>query len=236
MISQKELIYKLFETEKSALLIILDACRFDVFKQVNWISGKLTKVWSEGSSTGFWFRETFTSPLPDVTLVSPHPFFSSLDPRKLLPKRIFGKVVYVEEGTEIIDGGLRMGLAPAEYTTKKALLEMKRTNKLIVHYTQPHFPALGKPQLISSGKRLYDAVKKGNLELEFVKEAYRGNLVYVLREAEKLASAFPSNVIITSDHGELFGEGGFGHPPDSDNPILRTVPWLEVRENGIDDL
>ncbi|KXB07006.1 hypothetical protein AKJ52_01185 [candidate division MSBL1 archaeon SCGC-AAA382C18] len=64
---------------------------------------------------------------------------------------------------------------------------------------------------------------------------YKENLKKVLDACRNLINSIPisedKKAIVTSDHGELLGEGGFyGHYPKSNHPILREVPWLEVTE------
>lgn len=42
-------------------------------------------------------------------------------------------------------------------------------------------------------------------------------------------------VIISSDHGEAFGELGFyGHPAGFPHPVVKKVPWVKTtaRDNG----
>ena len=60
-------------------------------------------------------------------------------------------------------------------------------------------------------------------------EAYRDNLRVALGEVAKLTERLPGKMVVTSDHGELLGEGGkYEHASLSNDPILLEVPWLEV--------
>ena len=227
---QTKLIYK----SDWNILVILDACRFDVFSDVCWFEGKLCEVWSAGSCTDEWFLSTFKKPLKDVILISPHPFFSKIDPKGLMDRarRVFRKVVYVSRGVKMVDRGIYMGLAPAEPVTDTAIRYSHLNTRLLVHYCQPHFPALGTPKLLYSDKVIYEKVKKGEIPLTLVKEAYVGNLKYVLREVQRLLEKTRwSKAVITSDHGELLGEHGmYGHPPKKRYPELRLVPWMVVQQ------
>jgi len=221
MRKQKDLIYN---TEWD-YLVILDACRYDIFKQVNWLSGDLEPVWTEGSETTSWFSNTFTEPI-DTILISPHPFFSPMNPKKLSFVN-FKDTHYVERGTRIRERGVVMGLAPPEYTTDEVL--KLKPDKAIIHYCQPHFPALGEPKLIYGHSKLHQMVKNGEITQDYMKRAYRGNLEYVLREVERLMDNMDGKFIITADHGELFGEHGmYGHPVYYTAPELRVVPWFTV--------
>ncbi|MFB6147828.1 MAG: hypothetical protein ABEJ66_03000, partial [Candidatus Nanohaloarchaea archaeon] len=60
-------------------LIILDACRFDSFKQIygDYFEGKLEKRRSEGSATPEWAAKTFTEE-HDITYFSSNPFINSM--------------------------------------------------------------------------------------------------------------------------------------------------------------
>jgi len=212
-------------------LIILDACRYDYFQEVNWFSGELQPVWSEGSATDAWFPNTFKKPV-DAAMISAHPFFSPVNPKKL-DLKVFNPHIYVEEGVGegIREDGGEMNLVYPEYTTNKALDFIKSEDKkAVIHYLQPHAPFLGEPEILQPGRFIYDKVKRGVLSLDFVKEAYKGNLIYVLKEAEKIIEKVSeSKVVITADHGELLGEYGFyAHPHIVTCNELRKVPWFTV--------
>ena len=59
-------------------------------------------------------------------------------------------------------------------------------------------------------KIVWDLVKRGEVSVERVKKAYKGNLEIVMGEVKKLKEKLPGRVILTADNGDLFGEwGGF---------------------------
>ncbi len=66
-----------------------------------------------------------------------------------------------------------------------------------------------------------------------LKLAYEDNVMLALDAASRLVDTLMSSglrVVITSDHGELLGEGGrFSHPCGSNHKILRTVPLFVVK-------
>jgi len=67
--------------------------------------------------------------------------------------------------------------------------------------------------------------------LKALREAYQKNLEVVLKSVSSLLQwkGFrEKNIVITADHGELLGDGGFSHPPDVIHPILIEVPWFKV--------
>lgn len=66
---------------------------------------------------------------------------------------------------------------------------------------------------------------------KILRKAYSRSLEIVLESITQLfcRGIFEGKkVVITSDHGELLGEGGFSHLPGSRNPKLIKIPWLEV--------
>ena len=79
--------------------------------------------------------------------------------------------------------------------------------------------------------------QKGSAELvaemfgdNTLRRFYLSNLEIALEEVSKIVKRCPGKIVITSDHGEFLGEGGFyEHPTSYDFEILRKVPWLEVR-------
>jgi hypothetical protein len=61
-----------------------------------------------------------------------------------------------------------------------------------------------------------------------VKEYYRKDLRLALKEVKRLIESLDGKVVVTSDHGELLGEGGWGHYIGGKEKELIEVPWLEV--------
>jgi len=58
------------------------------------------------------------------------------------------------------------------------------------------------------------------------REAYESNLELVLKNIPKLEG----KTVISSDHGNLFGEHGqYGHPPNKNYKELIEVPYFEVK-------
>ena len=75
-------------------------------------------------------------------------------------------------------------------------------------------------------------VKAGRLSWPDVREAYLANLALAWEAVRMLGAALPEvRFVVTSDHGEMLGEGGgkFGHECYWHNDELFHVPWLEAR-------
>jgi len=130
-------------------LIILDACRYDVFKESyrkypSLKEGKLKKRKSRGSSTSEWLHKTFTKTLPNTIYISANPFINNRNltlketttnyNKDWNPTENFKKVV------DIWDKGW-----DKETTTvlpREVNKEVKKhlDHRQIIHYIQPHTP------------------------------------------------------------------------------------------------
>ena len=68
---------------------------------------------------------------------------------------------------------------------------------------------------------------------EAIREAYESNLRYVLSYVSKLVRHLKGIKVITADHGELLGEGGYyGHHPSYPpklQEIVYQVPLLVIK-------
>jgi len=242
MLRQKDLIH---ETDWD-LLIILDASRFDYFKEnyKDYINGKLYKVRSEGIDTFEFLRECFpdyydltyvsgATPVNSVVKLNPHGMGHLY--RGYVPRDHFKEIIDVWNfGWS--DG---LGTVPPHRVTTAAVNNI--SSKMIVHYFQPHMPAIGEPKFLGlTGNKvgkmrgnppdspIWENVKEN---VELLRKAYEGNLRLVLLETRRLLEVVGdsfASIIVTSDHGEGLGEDGvFAH--NKDHPVLREIPWLEVK-------
>jgi hypothetical protein len=112
--------------------------------------------------------------------------------------------------------------------------------RMVVHYLQPHHPFIPDPELDpgqsienfteEAWDDIWDRLRHGEVSKERVWNAYRENLRYVLADVELLLENVDAEtVVITSDHGNAFGEWGiYGHPMHTPLSCLRTVPWIET--------
>lgn len=70
---------------------------------------------------------------------------------------------------------------------------------------------------------------------ESLREYYEQNLRLVLEEVAQFVGELDGEVVVTSDHGEAFGEYGvWEHHVETYIPPLVEVPWLRL-ENGVAD-
>ena len=232
-------------------LIVLTSCRYDFFKMLNKIPGRLEKRISKGSCTIEWIIKNFTGYYDDVVYVSANPYISHVAFRGFRGSDHFYKVINVwDHGWD-----KELNTVPPHAVTQAALQAKERypDKRLIVHYIQPHAPWIGKIRI--SGKELgisYDSpidwynrnmkiglglwgiweivIDKG-IGLNLIKKAYVENLKLVLSEVEKLVKELDGRIIVTSDHGECLGEHFLvEHPEGIYVKELVEVPWLIIEK------
>lgn len=234
-----------FEGDKSwKTLIVLDACRFDAFKQFNHIKGKLTKKISKGSSTLEWRDANIKGDRKDTICVSANPYISNA----VLDVEGLGDVFFHVEDVWDYGWDENIGSIPAQAINDAAVRLHKQYPKkrLYLHYMQPHYPYIGEHKLndlrmlqlrqMVKTKRndlkagyIGNRVRSGEVSIEQIRAAYMSNLKYVFSEISKILKDLPKPIVITSDHGESFGEYGlYDHPCKTPLPHLIEVPWLII--------
>jgi hypothetical protein len=216
-------------------LIILDACRYDTFRGLNTIEGRLESRISRGSATSEFLVENFRKhpeekAFQDVVYVTANPFVS------WLLQDIFHKIYPVWD----YGWDERLLTVPPEPVVSTAL-EARRLypdKRLIVHFMQPHFPPLvGRPQgdtgqalirirrFTKDGANPYEVVNlkkgyppqvfatttdgllaRGVLTRQETLSLYSENLRIVLSHVGGMLKQLPGVSVITGDHGNLFGE------------------------------
>lgn len=240
------------------VLIVLDACRVDLFEEVadlDRFDSYDTRT-SRGSATDEWTRANFSGrALSDTIYVTGNPVVSRTVQTAFFQFHEVWQDAFNSE----------LGTVPAEAVTEKAL-EVHQAHpdkRLVLHYLQPHYPFVEDPDLqfatfggtdeldvdhVRSGADdVWEAVGLGLVDFEEAWDAYRRNLEYVLDAIEPVLESVDGRVIITSDHGNLVGERVrpiplklYGHPPGVHHEMLRTVPWAVIdgkvrTERGVDD-
>ena len=181
--------------------------------------------------------------LKDIVYVAANPFVS------LLLSNKFHQIYPVWE----YGWDENLGTVPPVNVVKDSLKASKKhpDKRLIIHFMQPHAPFLGstfsgvtgfsmlRNAVLKDGNRARDTqwgelVKNGVLNLEKVLLAYEKNLKIVLLYVEELVKRLPGITVITSDHGNLFGERPhllypfkeYGHHAGLNVKELVLVPWL----------
>lgn len=240
-------------------LIILDACRHDIFKEENNLNGELQSKVSRASHTGEFIEKNLKGRcLSDTVYVTANPNISRLDDDDFYTVENCLKDWDRKSGTVL----------PEDVHGRACRAYEKYSNKrLIIHFMQPHEPHLGPtaekiqsklaengyykpadvdiPELTNESifnhrKKVetWDAVQEGVISKEEIRQAYRESLNIVMEQVEELLSYIDGKSIVTSDHGEYLGERKFpylkkkvGHPWEF-TPELRIVPWLEIESDS----
>jgi hypothetical protein len=236
------------------VLIILDGCRYDTFKKINYYSGELHKIISLGSCTPDWAQASFANQqLKEVVYLSANPFVSNY----YLSEWKYSNLFYRLE--EVWDDGWenKLKTVPPRVLTKKALTAFRKykNKKFVLHYMQPHHPFIGKTKIKERGwlalhvanqnqikeasarDHVYKLLEDSKIDLATVMTAYEDNLRLVLAAIQpilKLTQSENKKVVITSDHGNCFGEYGvYGHPEKTFVREMLQVPWFEFRGKSV---
>lgn len=225
-------------------LIILDACRHDIFEKE--IGKKVDHVISRGSATPEWLIENFKGKKhKDIVYVTANPFVD------VLVKESFYKVIPVWK----LAWNEKHGTVMPKDVVKYALIAKKMypRKRLIVHFMQPHHPFVTHPDIKSSimklksfaeGKRKdfgdlgpWELARRGKVSIQKVWQAYLDNLSFVLPYALRLAAEINGITVISSDHGNVFKKVKIGpvsstiagHPTGIHFEELVKVPWYIIK-------
>ena len=222
------------------LLIVLDACRVDLIKEVSpefeYID-EVGSIRSVDTMTREWmkknFRKKYSTEMSQTTFLCGNPHSE-----RLLDNGDF----------QLLDETWRhgwnddLGTLPPRPLTDRAI-DVARSmspQQMIVHYMQPHYPFITRPDLdngIDIGRfgelpwdNVWERLRKGELDKNEVWEGYKQNLRYVLDDINLLLDNIDmERVIITSDHGNAIGEQGiYGHPIHMPIDELQVVPWIKT--------
>lgn len=219
-------------------LVILDACRYDLFEAVNMIPGRLEQEYSRGSHTADFLQRNFgDESFPDTVYVCATPQFLNHEMQSH-----FHDSVHLWETDW--DSELQTVPPKAVVRTTLDVHEEYPNKRLISHFLQPHYPFIGETgQQIQQGTMtgggiltksrdhpsIWELLEAGVISEQTVWKAYEENLELVLRHVEQLLSELPGKTVVTSDHGNAFGKYGvYGHPRKHYFRELTEVPWLTV--------
>lgn len=232
-------------------LVVLDGCRYDLFQSVIedddiHLSGSLTRARSRASATVEFLTENFAGgTFHDTVYLTANPQLQLIE-----GDSSFHRVYHAwrEDWDEKLETVL-----PETMVDLAINLHAEHPNKrLIAHLMQPHYPFIGETRLETDRydanfrdmyldrdadgvNRIWDLLGRGEVDSDAVWAAYRDNLRRALQAVEQLLDELPGKTIITSDHGNGFGERHFpfpfriyGHPKYVHTPELVDVPWFEA--------
>ncbi|ELZ19146.1 hypothetical protein C477_09099 [Haloterrigena salina JCM 13891] len=233
------------------VLVVLDACRADLFENVvdEDYFDDVTTVRSPATETKEWLNRTFDGTFGDIVYVAGNPMVSNVKPGA------FHDLIEVWRDAWDEESGV---LRPEPITEAARTALREHPNKrVIVHYMQPHAPFIDYPELNFSGdadvwglevseahpnfdagddyNNPWEALEAGAIDAADVWEAYEHNLEIVMDEVAALLESTDRRVVVTSDHGNAFGERSwpipvrlFGHPGHRRHSALTDVPWAVV--------
>lgn len=224
-------------------LIILDACRYDIYKEVTGRDAE--KRISLGSTSSEFFARTFDQgDFSDTVYVSANGFAADSQLKEHAGrKNIFHEkfMTISTDWNEKVSVPLPESVARDARTAEKLFKDKKK----IIHFLQPHDPFIeyGLNKEVEKHEQAgneHELAKRNEITDEQLVEGYKNNLVLVLEVVEELIKDLDGKTIVTADHGELLGEGGaYRHPGKNKARKLREVPWdvIENKENPglIDD-
>lgn len=221
------------------LLIVVDACRFDLMRKVasdyEYIN-EVNRFRSIDSMTLLWmeknFVPTYDTEMSETTYICGNPFSKqALDEDDFFVLDEVWKYAWDDPGT-----------VPPRAITDRTIATARehQPDRLIAHYMQPHCPFMGRPNL-TQGKQLdkfgnqdwddvWQKLRAGEVSHEEVWNGYQENLEIALDDIKiLLENVEAEKVVITSDHGNALGEWlVYGHPPTMPMDCLRVVPWIET--------
>lgn len=227
------------------LLIILDACRRDLLEEV--ADGyeflrTVKRIRSLDSMTPAWMERTFvpkrSGDMADTYYLCANPFSGQkLDATDFRTLDEIWRYAWDDEHDTVMPGPV----------TDRAINLKRSTDpeRLLVHYIQPHWPFVNAMDLTKGGgmrldefgrynrDEVWERLRRGEVSKASVWEGYRDNLTLALDSVETLLENVDADrVLITSDHGNAFGEYGvYGHPMHMPLDCLRTVPLVETSAN-----
>ena len=231
-------------------LVILDACRYDMFAEQADIDGDLQSRISLGSTSEEFLDRNFgDKTFHDTVYVNTNPYLPKLG----LDDGTFHAVVDLLD-----DWDDNIETVHPDTVVDAALDAHHRfpNKRLIVHFMQPHFPFIGETgrQIASKGwstergnknkngnsagnKTVWQQLRAGanrtGLTRKLAWKAYRENLDIVLGSVEQLLDGIDGRTVLSADHGNMVGERfrpipsfrKYGHFYGVYTSELVRVPW-----------
>ena len=189
--------------------------------------------------------------LYDIVYITANPWVT-----KLLHGKFYKIINVWDEGWDERFGTVLPSVIYEE--TLKALRDFPG-KRFIIHFLQPHHPFITLDKLLKNDKRkvldiiksnnksrdiiggneIWDLLERGVIDKDIIIHAYKENLALTMPYVKKLVDVLPGKTVVTSDHGEAFGEFVhpliplriYDHPNKIRIPCLTKVPWLVIDRN-----
>lgn len=232
-------------------LLVLDACRYDMFERYSELPGRLEHRSARGSATTEFLKANFAErDLRDTVYVTANP--QLYRNREAIDTDLHAVVdVWREEGWNE-----EYGTVLPETVTEYAMRAAREypNKRLVIHYIQPHYPFIGsdtefdKHHLAATdaggeegeAENVWGQLMTGTLDADTadIWQSYVANLKRALPHVERSMRELGGRTVVTADHGNMVGERSFpipirewGHPRGTYTEYLVRVPWL-VHDNG----
>lgn len=230
-------------------LIILDACRYDMFEELFEGPGKLEQRRSRGANTPEFLRRNFAgNTFHDTVYVTANPQVDVHVANRFHDLYSVWKTDWDEELNTVHPSAM------AEATVRAH--ETYPNKRLIAHFIQPHYPFIGSygrsafetqagmelSKRMATGEvaksdheHIWLKLRKGSVDVDVLRRAYWENLAVTLPYVYELLDQFSEPTVVTSDHGNSFGARAgpfpttiYGHPEGVYTEDIITIPWLVV--------
>jgi hypothetical protein len=234
------------------ILIWLDGCRFDLFKQINYINGNLDYRYPKSIPTYNFLRANFVQrDLSDLVYVTAHPMYTKHD---------LGNEFYAVIDVWESDWDDELYTVKPESIAKASIeaIEKYPNKRIISHFMQPHYPFIGeiaqqnldqqigfKPnyekkqggnwkQYQKQKKPVWDKLRDGEVSKKLVWDCYRENLELTFPHVQSIINNADGKTVVTSDHGNMLGSRAWPYPfrvyghPEIYTLELMKVPWLVI--------
>jgi hypothetical protein len=219
-------------------LVILDACRADLFAEVAALPGRTETRISLAGATYEWVPATFTDRiLHDTVYVTLNSYYTRL--REAVGSEVHALIDVHQAELPASAYDDRFDIPHPSVLTEHAIEAADRypEKRIIVHHNVPHYPYLGefgRERFPTASSSLVDAIdaKPGKQLRADVRRGYRENIEIGVEEVRRFHEAVPGKTVVSADHGEMLGDRhrfvpvrDWGHHGGVYNTHLTSVPW-----------
>lgn len=230
------------------ILLVLDACRVDAINEVAgdypWLPEDVPTTRSTAGMSEEWLETQFVDDYHREKQRTGHVTWNAFAGH-VLEDENWAFVDHLYES----DWDDDLGLVKPGVAVDRGIQRWQSgaCDRLIIHMMQPHRPyrqqieGVTRPSSEEVGNRdtknttVWTLLRRGDVSRETVWNAYLDNLHWGLESVEDLLGAVDADVVLTSDHGECFGEYGlYGHVRGVPAPELVKVPWVTLEATSGD--
>ncbi|QLH81217.1 hypothetical protein [Halosimplex pelagicum] len=225
-------------------LLLLDACRYDMFAEQSDLRGQLESRISRGSSTAEFLKGNIRDrELHDTVYITANPQFYRLQDQLGASFHAVENVWMREGWDEDYNTVLPETMTAAAFDAA----EQYPDKRLFIHYIQPHYPFIvDNSELFDNEQAFLKPDEAGSWHQLMTGEltasrndvwrAYRDNLSRTLPHVNELLDGLEGKSVVSSDHGNMVGERAYpfpirewGHPRGIYTEQLVKIPWLVIQ-------